>query len=96
MEGKTIKNKITNSDLKQNKYHYNENIIEKNIENLNLKIILNTQKLSANFCVKYILNLNTDGGDEDNYLFDATYILNKQQHISENEWDDAIRNIIIK
>lgn len=94
MEGKTMEEKITNLDLKKNKYYYKESIIEKNIENLNPKIILNTQKLSADFCVKYILNLNIDGGDEDNYLFDSTYILNKQTHISENEWNNAMRNII--
>ena len=46
---------ITNDDIFKNIYPIK--ILENNIDNLNLKYILITQKnLTAEFCVKYILN----------------------------------------
>ena len=48
--------KITNTDLLQNKNGYSIDILEKNIIFLNKKILLSTQKLTAEFCVKYIFN----------------------------------------
>ena len=79
--------KINNNDLLQNKYDLN--IIEENILHLNKKILLCTQKLTANFCIKYILNLDIDSGSEDSYIFDKNYILERQEHITEEEFDNA-------
>ena len=51
--------------------------------------MLCTQILTADFCVKYILNLDIDDGSEDSYLFDKNYILKKQSHITEKDFDIA-------
>ena len=45
---------IDNSDLRINKY--NIETLERNVDNLNMKTCVNTQVLTAEFCVKYILN----------------------------------------
>lgn len=72
--------KITNYDLFQNKY--NEIDLRNNIDNLNLKYIIDTQLLSVDFCNKYILNTtDIDDGSEESYLFDITHILKKQKHL---------------
>ena len=78
---------ITNKDLFNNKYSID--ILEKNINMLNKKIILFTQILTAEFCVKYILDLDIDSGSEDSYIFDKNYILESQPHISNEEFDLA-------
>ena len=71
---------IFNSDLIKNKY--SEDILIKNIDYLNKKILLSTQILSAEFCVKYIFHIDDiNDGDEDSYLFDINHILRKQPHI---------------
>jgi len=50
--------KVTNTDLLKNKYKYSIEILEENIEHLDEKILLATQKLTPEFCVKYILDLD--------------------------------------
>ena len=80
---------ITNKDLFNNKYSID--ILEKNINMLNKKIILFTQILTAEFCVKYILDLDIDSGSEDSYIFDKNYILESQPHISNEEFDLAYK-----
>lgn len=73
------------------KNQYDIETLEKNIEHLNEKTVLHTQKLTAEFCIKYILDLNIEGGSEDTYLFDKTHILRTQPHITEKEFDDAYK-----
>ena len=80
--------KINEEDLYNNQYSIE--ILEKNINNLNKKRVINTQILTADFCVKYLLDNNIDSGSEDSYIFDKSYILNSQEHITEKEWDQAI------
>lgn len=46
--------KITNIDLYKQKYDIQ--ILEENINNLSLRTLLNTQILTIDFCVKYILD----------------------------------------
>jgi hypothetical protein len=70
---------------------YSIEILEKNIHNLNKKRVINTQKLTADFCVNYLLDNNIDSGSEDSYIFDEAYILNSQQHITDEEWSKAIQ-----
>jgi hypothetical protein len=60
---------------------YDISILEKNINNLSLKTLLYTQKLTADFCAKYILNEKT---------FYKADVLNAQKHITEQELFDAI------
>jgi len=42
---------------------------------------LATQKLDAEFCIKYILDMDTDNGSEDSYIYDVDYILEFQSHL---------------
>ena len=82
--------KVTNTDLLKNKYKYSIEILEENIEHLDEKILLATQKLTPEFCVKYILDLDIEGGGEESYIFDICYILSFQKHITEKELLDLI------
>ena len=79
--------KVTNSDLLANRNKYSIDILEKNmVENhLDEKILLATQTLTPEFCVKYILDLDIDNGGEESYIFDICYILEFQKHITEDE-----------
>lgn len=77
--------KITTTHLYYNKYDIE--ILEKNINHLNKKVLLCTQKLTAEFCIKYILVMDIESGSEDSYIFDKNYILERQQHITDEEFD---------
>ena len=78
---------VTNTDLLANKNKYSIEILEQNIvkNHLDEKIMLATQILTPEFCVKYILDLNIEGGGEETYIFDICYILSFQKHITEKE-----------
>ncbi len=86
------KMKVTNTDLLNNRYKYSIEILEQNIveNHLDEKILLATQKLTPKFCVKYILDLDIEGGGEESYIFDICYILRFQKHITEKELRDLI------
>ena len=84
------KMKVTNSDLLANRNKYSIDILEKNIEHLDKKILLATQTLTPEFCIKYILDLDIEGGGEESYIFDVCYILEFQKHITEKELQDLI------
>ena len=60
-------------------------MLEKNIKYLDEKILLATQKLTPEFCIKYILNLDIESGGEESYTLDVCYILNFQKHITEKD-----------
>ena len=81
--------KINEEDLYNKQYPIE--ILEKNINNLNKKRVINTQKLTADFCVKYLLDNNINSGSEDSYIFDEAYILNSQEHITEKELKHSIQ-----
>ena len=78
---------ITTSDLYKKKYDIH--ILEQNIKNLNKKALLNNQILTADFCVKYILDNDIESGSEDSYIFDKIYILERQPHITEEDFDNC-------
>jgi hypothetical protein len=75
--------KISNKNLREEKYDRDTLIY--NIDNLSHKTILATQKLDAEFCIKYILDMDIDSGDEYSYLFDINYILLFQKHLTKND-----------
>lgn len=81
---------VNNTDLLKNKFKYSIEILEENVNHLDEKILLATQKLTPEFCVKYILDLNIEGGGEETYIFDVCYILGFQKHITEKELVDLI------
>lgn len=82
---------IYNEDLMNHKYDHE--IIIRNIEHLNKKIILNTQHLTPEFCIQYIFEKDIYKGDEDSYLFDIDYILQCQKHITKTELINAYNNM---
>lgn len=77
---------LTDNNLLNNANKYSIEELEKNINNLNKKILLSTQKLSVEFCIKYILDLDINNGSEDSYIFDVNYILSFQKHLTESQF----------
>ena len=86
---------LSNYDLIQNKNKYTLSELISNIDKLDKKIVLNTQTLTEEFCVEYILDIRIDSGDEDSYLFCEDYILTWQPHIDEKKLIE-LRNIKYK
>jgi hypothetical protein len=66
--------------LRTNKYSV-ETLIQ-NIDEINIKTCINTQTLTADFCVKYVLNQEYMSCIEDTYLINIDYVLSKQQHLT--------------
>jgi len=81
--------KISNFDLRQNINKYSMKDIMTNLEHLDLKILVNTQRLTAEFCVKYIMNDNYVTCTEDQYLFCNDYVLSKQTHLIQKDLNNA-------
>lgn len=73
------------------KKKYSMEILEYNINNLQIKIILHTQKLSADFCAKYVLDEYYCTCDEDIDLISFYYVLRHQPHITEEELAIALK-----
>jgi hypothetical protein len=80
---------LNDFDLMTNQYSME--LLEKNIDNFNKKILLRYQKLNAEFCMKYILDMDIESGSEDSYIYDKIYILNRQPHITDEEFDKAFK-----
>ena len=74
---------ISDFTLLKNKYEID--ILERNVGKLDKKILLATQVLTADFCIKYIWDPDTDSGSEDSYIYDFAYILDFQPHLNEEE-----------
>lgn len=74
---------ISDFTLLKNKYEID--ILERNVGKLDKKILLATQVLTADFCIKYIWDPDTHSGSEDSYIYDFAYILDFQPHLSEEE-----------
>lgn len=81
---------LTDDQLLANPNTYSINLLELNIRNLNKKILLATQKLTAEFCIKYILDLDIDNGSEDSYIYDVDYILGFQKHLTRQEFNELL------
>ena len=82
---------LTDDDLLMNYCKYSIEELERNIKNLNKKILLATQHLTAEFCVKYILDMDIDNGSEDSYIYDINYIIYFQHHLTEYDMRVAIK-----
>lgn len=81
---------VTDDQLLAHPNKYSIEILEQNINNLNKKILLATQKLTVDFCIKYILDLATDNGSEDSYIYDVDYILDFQKHLTKQEFKQLL------
>jgi len=77
---------IKDSHLMYNKYDIST--LEYNINRLSLRTLLKTQKLTPEFCVKYILISDEYAScDEDTYIFDED-VLKYQKHILQKDLDE--------
>lgn len=75
-------NKLTYWDLINNRNKYSIEELEANLQHLEIKHILQTQTLTAEFCVKYVLNEDYASCQEDLYLIDIGYVLYHQKHLT--------------
>jgi hypothetical protein len=73
---------LNDQDLLKNKYSIE--LIEKNINNLSISRILNTQILTPEFCVKYILNEDYASCVEETYICDLDVLI-RQPHIKQTD-----------
>lgn len=85
---------LTDSDLCNETYSLD--ILKKNINNLNKKVVLSTQKLTAQFCIKYILDTAIVSGDQESGVYTKEHILRLQTHISSEEFDEYYLEYVIK
>ena len=72
----------TISDFQLLKQRYDLVTLERNVGKLDKKILLATQMLSAEFCIKYIWDPGIGSGSEDSYIYDFDYILGFQPHLT--------------
>jgi hypothetical protein len=79
--------KISDFDLCRTQYSIE--VLTTHMHYLNKKVVLNTQHLTAHFCVRFILDMNIESGSEDSYCYDKNHILNRQKHITSKEFDEA-------
>lgn len=77
---------ITNEDLKNIKYDIN--VLIKNILILDSRILLKTQKLTGDFCKKYILNPEYISCQEEDDWLSIARILKYQPHLLFEELKD--------
>jgi len=76
-------------DPELHNHKYDIEFLEKYVNYFNEKTLLQTQMLTAKFCIIYILDMDIDNGSEDSYLFDIPYILSYQTHITKEEMYEA-------
>ena len=81
--------KLTDENLLNHHNTYSETQLKENITNLNKKIMLATHKLTAQFCIQYILDMDIDSGSEDSYIYDFDYILDFQKHLTVKDLKQA-------
>jgi len=85
---------ISDSDLCNESYSLD--VLRKNINNLNKKVVLRTQKLTAQFCVKYILDTAIISGNQESGAYSKEHILIMQPHITNEEFDKCYLDYVIK
>ena len=84
---------IQHHELMYNKYdihtlEYNIHTLEYNIDRLGLKRLLVTQNLTAEFCVKYLLNPEEHGMCVEDEYISKNDILLYQKHIRKEELEE--------
>ena len=63
---------LNDSMLRKKKYDIE--VLEKNIHNLSMKTLLYTQDLTADFCIKYVLNEKYASCVEDTFLLSRLFL----------------------
>ena len=87
----TNSNDLLLNDSMLRKKKYDISTLEKNINNLSIKTLLYTQNLTADFCVKYILNDEYASCIEDTYIC-ISDVLNAQNHLTVSDIATAYRS----
>ena len=77
---------LNDSMLRKKKYDIE--LLEKNIHNLSMKTLLYTQNLTADFCVKYILNEKYASCVEDTFIC-MDDVLNAQKHLTKSSINEV-------
>jgi hypothetical protein len=85
---------LTDSDLCNETYSLD--ILKKHINNLNKKIVLSTQKLTAQFCVRFILDTAIESVNQESGVYTKEHILRLQPHISSQKFDKYYLEYVIK
>jgi hypothetical protein len=80
------------NDSMLRKKKYNIELLEKNIHNLSMKTLLYTQDLTAEFCIKYVLNEKYASCIEDTFLSMGN-VLDSQKHITRGEIYQAFNKL---
>ena len=80
-----INENIGDSDLCNETYSID--VLAKNINNLNKKVVLSTQYLTAQFCIKFILDTAIVSESEACGVYTKDHILRLQKHITNEEFD---------
>lgn len=70
-------------NLRQQKYDMET--LEKHVDKIDMKTCVNTQILTAEFCVKYVLNEDYMSCIEDTYCLDYSYVLSRQPHLTKED-----------
>jgi len=76
---------IHHNKLNLRKIKYDIEILEENVDYINMKACVNTQKLTAEFCVKYVLNEDYMSCIEDTYCINYGYVLQRQPHLTKED-----------
>jgi hypothetical protein len=84
---------IEKSDTEEEKYiildlrnvKYDIKTLEAHVDDIHMKTCVNTQILTAEFCVKYVLNEEYMSCIEDTYCIDTGYVLKRQPHLTYKE-----------
>lgn len=67
------------------KQQYDIATLEANVDDINMKACVNTQVLTAEFCVKYVLNEDYMSCIEDTYCISLGYVLQRQPHLTRED-----------
>jgi hypothetical protein len=84
---------INDNDLRNNRHTYSMDVLIYNFDNLNKQLIFFTQTLTADFCIRYMLNEIIDDDGDYYDIVDLAWILKFQPKISENELLDVYNKL---
>jgi len=79
--------------LNLRKQQYDIETLTANVDDLNMKECVNSQVLTAEFCVKYVLNEEYMSCIEDTYCLTYGYVLQRQPHLTKEEIFEEYKKI---
>ena len=79
--------------LNLRKQQYDIETLIANVDDINMKECVNSQVLTAEFCVKYVLNEQYHSYGEDTYCLTYGYVLQRQPHLTKEEIFEEYKKI---